>query len=131
VARRQPRPDVRYVTTGATAAAAIDPTRAAQVVRNLFDNAERHAASRIAVDVTADGDTVTLTVANDGPPIPAEMRERIFEPFTRLDEARSLDAGGSGLGLAIARTVVVAAGGTLVAVDDDRGATFRTTLPRA
>ena len=59
------------------------------------------------------------------------MREHIFEPFTRLDGARSLDAGGSGLGLAIARTMVAAAGGKLVAVDDDAGATFRATLPAA
>jgi signal transduction histidine kinase len=131
IARRQPERGVRYATTGAGTRVAIDRTRTAQVVRNLFDNAERHAASTIAVDVAANGDTVTLTVANDGAPIPAELRERIFEPFTRLDEARSLDAGGSGLGLAIARTVVVAAGGTLVALDDERGATFRATLPRA
>jgi signal transduction histidine kinase len=72
-----------------------------------------------------------LTVANDGAPIPAESRERVFEPFTRLDEARSLDDGGSGLGLAIARTVVQSAGGTLVALDEEHGATFRATLPRA
>ena len=57
------------------------------------------------------------------------MRERIFEPFTRLDEARSLDDGGSGLGLAIARSVALAAGGTLVALDDDHGARFRLTVP--
>lgn len=131
IARRQPERGVRYVTTGTGTGVAIDRTRTAQVVRNLFDNAERHAASTITVDVGADGDTVTLTVANDGPPIPADMRERIFEPFTRLDEARSLDAGGSGLGLAIARTIAVAAGGTLVALDDQRGATFRATLPAA
>ena len=59
------------------------------------------------------------------------MRERIFEPFARLDEARSVDGGGSGLGLAIARTVIVAAGGTLVALDDDVGATFQATVPAA
>jgi signal transduction histidine kinase len=131
IGRRQPERGVRYVTTGAGVPVAIDRTRTAQVVRNLFDNAERHAASTITVDVAADGGTVTLTVANDGAPIPPDMRERIFEPFTRLDEARSLDTGGSGLGLAIARTVVVAAGGTLVALDDERGATFRATLPAA
>ena len=122
---------MRYVTAGAGARAAIDPTSATQVVRNLFDNAERHAASVISVRLTTDSGTVTLTVANDGAPIPADMRERIFEPFTRLDEARSVDAGGSGLGLAIARTVIVAAGGTLVALDDDAGATFQATVPAA
>jgi signal transduction histidine kinase len=131
ITRRQPERGVRYVTAGVAARAAIDRTSAAQAVRNLFDNAERHAASVISVRLSADDGAVTLTVANDGGPIPADLRERIFEPFTRLDEARSLDAGGSGLGLAIARTVVVAAGGTLVALDDEVGATFRAILPAA
>ncbi len=99
------------------------------MVRNLFDNAERHAATTIAVGLEAIGTNAELTVANDGQPIPAEMGERIFEPFTRLDEARSLDDGGRGLGLAIARSVALAAGGTLVALDDDHGARFRLTVP--
>jgi signal transduction histidine kinase len=131
IARRQPARGVRYVSAGASSPGAIDRASAAQVIRNLFDNAERHAASVISVRLTTDDGTVTLTVANDGAPIPADMRERIFEPFTRLDEARSVDTGGSGLGLAIARTVVVAAGGRLVAVDDESGATFRATVPAA
>jgi signal transduction histidine kinase len=131
IAHRQPVRGVRYVTVGAGALVAIDPTSATQVVRNLLDNAERHAASMISVRLTTDSGTVTLTVANDGAPIPADMRERIFEPFTRLDEARSVDGGGSGLGLAIARTVIVAAGGTLVALDAAAGATFQATVPAA
>ena len=89
IGRRRPERGVRFVTAGAGARAAIDRTSAAQVVRNLFDNAERHAASVISVHLTADDGAVTLTVANDGAPIPPDMRERIFEPFTRLDEARS------------------------------------------
>jgi signal transduction histidine kinase len=130
IGRRHPERGVRYVTTGTAAFATIDPTSAAQVVRNLFDNAERHAASVITVALADDNGAVNLTVANDGAPIPVDMRERVFAPFTRLDEARSLDSGGSGLGLAIARTVIAAAGGTLVVMDDDVGATFRATLPR-
>ena len=129
VGRRQPERDVRYVTTVASVLVAVDRPRLSGVVRNLFDNAERHAATTIEVTLDVGGATAELTVANDGRPVPAEMRERIFEPFTRLDEARSLDEGGSGLGLAIARSVALAAGGTLVALDDDRGATFRLRLP--
>jgi signal transduction histidine kinase len=130
IGRRQPDRDVRYVTSGGPATIPADRTDIAKVVRNLFDNAERHAATTITVGVATGADGVVLTVANDGTPIPPTMRERIFEPFTRLDEARSLDEGGSGLGLAIARAVVNGAGGHLVALDDDRGATFRATFPR-
>jgi signal transduction histidine kinase len=129
IGRRQPGRGVRYVTTGAGAVVGVDRTSLAGVVRNLFDNAERHAATTIEVALAVADERVDLTVANDGPPVPTEMRERIFEPFTRLDEARSLDEGGSGLGLPIARSVALAAGGALVALDDDRGATFRLTLP--
>ena len=91
--------------------------RSCRVVRNLFDNAERHAAGRDP-SRGASGPTsgTVLTVANDGPAIPEEERERIFEPFMRLDEARSLDIGGSGLGLAIARSIMTALGGSIVAV---------------
>ena len=73
---------------------------------------------------------VFVTVEDDGPGVPVEERERIFERFVRLDEARSRDAGGSGLGLAIARGIATSARGTL-AVDDSRwgGARFVLTLP--
>ncbi len=140
VGRRRPARGVRYAVRGSGAVVAVDEATVAQVVRNLFDNAERHATTGIVVAVTdADGGEghdarrgrVTLSVANDGPPISADRREQIFEPFTRLDEARSLDAGGSGLGLAIARSVLHAVGGTLVAADVDHGAQFLATFPAA
>ena len=60
---------------------------------------------------------------------PADDRERIFEPFMRLDEARSLDIGGSGLGLAIARSIMSALGGSIVAVAVEHGAEFRAWFP--
>ena len=73
-----------------------------------------------------------LTVADDGPGIAPEDRERIFERFSRLDEARSADAGGSGLGLAIPRDIAVRHGGTLdVLVTNRPGATFELRLPTA
>ncbi len=71
-----------------------------------------------------------VTIEDDGTGVPAEERERIFERFVRLDEARSRDAGGSGLGLAIARGIAASGHGTLT-VDDSRwgGARFVLTLP--
>jgi len=76
----------------------------------------------------ADADAV-LTVAADGPAIPAADRQRVFERFTRLDEARSAGGGGSGLGLAITRGVVVAHGGTVAVEDPPAGARLVVRLP--
>lgn len=107
-----------------------DPRLLGQLVRNLADNAGRHSRGRVAIGVTPSDRYVSVTVEDDGSGVPAEERERIFERFVRLDEARSRDAGGSGLGLAIARGIAASAHGTLV-VDDSRwgGARFVLTLP--
>jgi signal transduction histidine kinase len=101
-----------------------------RVVRNLLENAERHARSCISVRVVSLKDSVSLTIYNDGPPIALEDRRRVFEPFTRLDEARSRQDGGSGLGLAIAADVIAAHGGTIAVIDDPRGgAAFEVVIP--
>ncbi|MFH8634952.1 sensor histidine kinase [Streptomyces lydicus] len=109
-----------------------------RVVRNLLDNARRHATHQIRVTLTTSADTVELTVSDDGSGIPATQRTRIFERFTRLDEARSREAGGSGLGLAIVGKVVTAHGGIARADEDPPpadgglgGARLVITLPRA
>ena len=78
-----------------------------QVVRNLLDNAARHANGRVAVSVATVGDEVVLSVEDDGPGIAPEDRARVFDRFTRLDAARARDAGGSGLGLALVKRIVV------------------------
>jgi len=98
-------------------------------VANLLDNAVRHARDRIVVtlDERPDGG-VELTVADDGPGVPPADRDRIFERFTRLDDARSAQDGGAGLGLAIARDIAVRHGGT-VSVDGPPGARFVLLLP--
>jgi signal transduction histidine kinase len=71
-----------------------------------------------------------LTVADDGPGIPELERERVFERFARLDDARSADTGGTGLGLAITRDIVERHGGTITIDPDHRlGTRFRITLP--
>ncbi|MFJ8607668.1 sensor histidine kinase [Streptomyces sp. NPDC093675] len=106
-------------------------TQLARVLANLLDNAQRHAAGAVEVSVAVEGDDVVLTVGDDGPGVAPEDRERVFERFVRLDEARSRDAGGAGLGLAIARDVVLRHGGSLtVGGDPGRGAVFRARLPR-
>jgi signal transduction histidine kinase len=129
VARRRPARGIHYVVDVSSAQFSADPDGVVRVVRNLFDNSERHATSEIRVVVSSDPKAVTLSVANDGPGIPAAELERIFEPFMRLDEARSLDIGGSGLGLAIARSIMTALGGAIIAVPVDNGVEFRATFP--
>jgi signal transduction histidine kinase len=89
-------------------------------VANLVDNAVRHARGRVGVTVAelpAGG--AEVVVGDDGPGIPVEERERVFQRFTRLDDARSARDGGAGLGLAIARDVAARHGGTLTAEDGD------------
>ncbi|WP_326703465.1 HAMP domain-containing sensor histidine kinase [Streptomyces cyaneofuscatus] len=103
-----------------------------RVVGNLLDNAQRHAESLVAVRVAIDGVGVRVEVRDDGAGVPEDERERIFERFVRLDDARSRDDGGAGLGLAIARDVATRHGGTLtVHRAPEGGAAFRLWLPRA
>jgi signal transduction histidine kinase len=102
-----------------------------RVLANPLDNGRRHARERIDVALRADGEWAVLEVADDGPGVPADQRERIFERFVRLDEARSRDDGGVGLGLAIARDVAVRHGGTLTVGEvPTGGGLFELRLPR-
>jgi signal transduction histidine kinase len=101
-----------------------------RVLRNLLANAARHAREQIVVALATDGDDVVFTVDDDGAGVPAEDRDLIFGRFTRLDAARTRDAGGSGLGLAIVRAAVTRHGGTVVVTDSPLGgARFVVRLP--
>jgi signal transduction histidine kinase len=103
-----------------------------RVVRNLVDNAARHADSTVAVGLVTDDDIVELTVDDDGPGIPPEDRRRVFERFTRLDDGRARDAGGLGLGLAMVKAITEHHGGTVVIEDAPiGGARLRVRLPAA
>ena len=106
-----------------------DLQRLTRVLTNLLDNAERHAKSTITVTVRREPDAAVLEVLDDGAGIPPEHREAVFQRFTRLDTARSRDAGGTGLGLAIARQIAEAHGGTLTIEDSLSGARFVLRLP--
>ena len=88
-----------------------------QVMRNLADNAARHAASTVRLSVSTKDARALVTVEDDGDGIQPSDRERVFERFVRLDEARGRDAGGTGLGLAIVRELVNAHGGS-VTIDE-------------
>jgi signal transduction histidine kinase len=100
-----------------------------RVLTNLLDNAARHAESEVTVSVRREGGEAVVEVFNDGKQIPPADRERIFERFIRLPDARQRDPGGSGLGLAISREIAHAHGGTLTLTDSDKGACFVLTLP--
>lgn len=92
-----------------------DPEQLERAVRNLLDNAVRHARQAVVVTLREHPvGTAALTVADDGPGIPSADADRVFERFTRLDDARSAGDGGAGLGLAIARDVAERHGGDLV-----------------
>ncbi|MGW2572576.1 sensor histidine kinase [Streptomyces sp. NPDC001537] len=108
-----------------------NPDEYERLLRNLVDNAARHAAHRIQITVRNQDDWVLLTVHDDGPGVPAEDAERIFERFVRLDDARSRDHGGTGLGLAIARDLAHRHQGTLTLAPRTLGACFRLRLPQA
>lgn len=102
----------------------------ARALRNLTDNAARHATSQVAVAVTTSDGSVVMSVDDDGAGIPEPDRERVLERFVRLDDGRARDAGGSGLGLAIVAEVVRAHGGVLRIEDSPLGGVrFVATFP--
>jgi signal transduction histidine kinase len=105
----------------------------ARLLRNLGDNAREHAESTIALGLAVTGGSAEFTVEDDGAGIPVQDRERVFERFTRLDEARARTThGGAGVGLAIARQIVEDHGGTIAITDradGAAGAVFVVRLP--
>lgn len=130
--RRHRIGDVTIDATGVSAGRVRgDAAALVRVARNLLDNAVRHAVHTVTVRLQETGGDIALTVADDGSGVPAADRERIFERFTRLDEARSRDAGGAGLGLAIVRDVARLHGGDVRVTDNHPGAVFTVTLPAA
>jgi signal transduction histidine kinase len=100
-----------------------------RVVRNLLENADRHAESRVTVELHSSDDTAVIVVADDGAGVPAADQDRIFERFTRLDDSRSRATGGAGLGLAIAKEIVEAHHGRILVEPGSNGARFVVRLP--
>jgi|BarGraNGADG00312_2_1021985.scaffolds.fasta_scaffold08278_2 signal transduction histidine kinase len=92
-----------------------------RVLANLADNAVRHASLNVVLAVRAEDGGAVLTVIDDGPGIPADERERVFERFARLDDARDRDAGGTGLGLAIVKELLRRSDGSVSLQDNPSG----------
>jgi signal transduction histidine kinase len=106
------------------------PQALKRCLTNLIANAVKFGSQ--AIVVVADGASLVIHVRDDGPGIPEDQLERVFEPFYRLESSRNRDTGGSGLGLSIARDVVQAHGGALVLQNlPVRGLEAVVTLPRA
>ena len=109
-----------------------DAGQLTRAIRNILDNAERHAMSRISLSLGESAEVAILVVGDDGPGISDEDAERVFERFTRLDEARGAGTGGSGLGLAISREIVERHQGSLTLLASNGvGARFEMRLPIA
>jgi signal transduction histidine kinase len=120
------------VEVGAVSAARVDgdPAGLRRILRNLGDNAARHAGARVSFALVERDGAAVLAVDDDGPGIPPADRERVLERFVRLDDARARDAGGSGLGLAIVAELVAAHGGTIaIAASPLGGARIQVSLP--
>jgi signal transduction histidine kinase len=109
------------VAAGPAVYASANSDELRRVLANLVDNAVRHAGSQVVLSVRAEGGAAVMTVVDDGPGIPADERERVFERFARLDDARDRDAGGTGLGLAIVRELLRRSDGSISLQDNPSG----------
>jgi signal transduction histidine kinase len=121
-----------HIDVSAVSAARVTGDEAAlrRVVRNLLDNAVRNASAQVAVSLAEVDGVARLRVDDDGPGIQSSDRERVFERFVRLDEARARESGGVGLGLAIVVELVREHAGSVVATDSPLGgAGFEVSLP--
>jgi two-component system, OmpR family, phosphate regulon sensor histidine kinase PhoR len=116
----------------AAASIQVDPVKLQDALRNLVENAVNYSpeAGRIDLAARLDGDTIDLTVADQGPGLPEADLARVFERFYRVDQSRTRDPGGTGLGLSIVRQLVELHGGRVRAANrPEGGALFTISLP--
>ena len=126
--------EVNLVTEMPEMSVRADPARIEQVLGNLVDNAIKYGRQGGTVTISArmvDAVQAEVSVHDDGPGIPAESLERVFERFYRVDKARSREQGGTGLGLSIVKHIIQGHGGKVwVTSQLGHGATFYFTLLR-
>jgi len=106
-----------------------DPDELFRAVRNLVDNAVRHATSTVSISLATTATEAVLVVADDGPGVDPTTAEDLFQRFTRADEARDRPRGGAGLGLAIVAAIVTSHGGKVSFLDVEAGASVELRLP--
>jgi signal transduction histidine kinase len=130
------RDRIRARHPGLRVVAAVEPVRVRgdagrleRALRNLGDNAARHASSMVTLTAWTDAGGAHLTVDDDGPGIDPADRQRVFERFVRLDGSRAREDGGSGLGLPISKEIVAGHGGGIRIEDSESGARFHIRLP--
>ncbi|RKN35733.1 HAMP domain-containing sensor histidine kinase [Micromonospora musae] len=132
VAARYPSPPVRVLPPDEPLWTVGHADELHRILTNLVENAVRHARARVVLAAAPEGAYHLVTVTDDGPGVPVADRDRVFDRFTRLDDARARDAGGAGLGLSIVRELVRRAGGTVTLADanaDDPGLRVSLRLP--
>lgn len=100
---------------------ALDMRLMERVLDNLLNNALRYCQHQVSVSLELEGSNATLVVEDDGPGIAPEERQRVFEPFVRLDPSRDRATGGCGLGLAIVHSIAQASGGSVTCEASDSG----------
>jgi signal transduction histidine kinase len=125
------RPVVRTHLAAGPVAVHGNPAHLERLLTNLLDNAQRHCRNHVDAHLSASPATVEIHIDDDGGGVAPADRDRVFDRFTRLDDARTRDHGGTGLGLAIARDIAHRHAGTLHVGDAPTGgARFTVRLPR-
>lgn len=130
VVARRPNDRILISVSTQRATASVRVRDIERLITNLLDNAQRHTKQTVTVDVAIDGPNVRMVVDDDGPGIEESERERVFERFARLDEARGDRDGGTGLGLAICQQIATSHQGKVnIETSPTGGARIVVTLP--
>jgi len=131
------RPEIRVqleaveTASGESSSVAAERRYFRRAMQNLISNALKYARSEVSLRVEGSPEVTLIAVEDDGPGVPEDQRQRIFEPFARVDDSRSRESGGVGLGLAIVKRIVeLHQGSVRVESSEHGGARFVVGWPR-